>query len=134
MAFILLVQERSLVYFFIELSWNFLYLVMMWFGLKYWGLEAAGVAFFISYFCYFGLLWACVYHLNNFALSRKNLLITAGLATCFILIFLFVRILHSVYPMISGLVMTALCAGYSAARLSNHIKRSNDTAVAKRNL
>ena len=81
-AFILLAQSRSSIFFFSELFWHVVYLAIVWHGLKIWGLEATGIAFLISYIMYFFLIWWIGYRLTHFSWTKINKRLLVGMILC----------------------------------------------------
>lgn len=66
LSFSLVAAGRSRIYLFTELSWNAVFLGMIWVGLPLFGLEMAGVGFALSYLIYLLISWAMAYRVNGF--------------------------------------------------------------------
>lgn len=56
MTYSFLASNRGVWFFLIEMSWNLIFLAILYWGLDIWGLTAAGIAFFLAYVCYWLLL------------------------------------------------------------------------------
>lgn len=82
LGFILLAQGRSGVYFATEVTWNLVYISLVWFGLERWGLEATGMAFLVAYAFLFLLISLVVYRLHQFSWSKRNLTLFIALLAC----------------------------------------------------
>jgi len=78
LSFALVAAARSRIYLFIELSWNSVFIALIWAGLSGMGLEIAGVAFLICYMIYFCLLNIIVTRLHDFRWEPLSLLLLAG--------------------------------------------------------
>jgi O-antigen/teichoic acid export membrane protein len=72
-AFILVASARSGLYFGVELSWNAMYLLLVWTGLSVFGLEVAGIAFALAYGGYFAILWVVVRRVHEFEWQKTTL-------------------------------------------------------------
>jgi PST family polysaccharide transporter len=72
MGYLLIAQGRAKLYFWTELSYNLLYLVLIWGCVRLWGLPGAGVAFFGLYVYYSVLMTIVTRRVSGFAWSRAN--------------------------------------------------------------
>ena len=59
-GFILLAKATGKLYIMVELIWNGLYFVLVFFGWKYFGFKISGIAFFVAYIVYLTLLYFIV--------------------------------------------------------------------------
>lgn len=120
MGFILLAQARSRMFFFTELTWNALYMILVWFGLGFWGLPATGIAFFLCYLFYFCQLWVVVRRTSYFSWCPGNLgllfMLTASAVTVF-----FLSLLPSRFYLTLGLIVTGVITMYSWYRLKRAV-------------
>jgi len=117
MGFVMLAQGNSRLFFLAELSWNVIYLALLAIGLKFWGLQSAGIAFLLAYVFLFCLNWLFAYRLNRFVMSPGNLflfILNAGSAT-------FIFLIAGSYGIFSQLLAFLLTLGmgvYSFRRMS----------------
>lgn len=86
MSFAIVAGAHARIYFFMELSFNAVFLALIWFLLPIVGLEMTGVAFLLGYMAYFLTVYLLVRHLRGFrwqSLSLKlfglHVLLSAGL-------------------------------------------------------
>lgn len=121
MGFILVAQGRSRLYFITELSWNVIFLGLIWAGLPVWSLKATGIAYFLTHAFYFCLLWIIVYRINHFRWRIKNLVLLVIMLGCAAIIS-WVRFLPGVLPMVLGLMLTAAMGGYSFTKIYPYLK------------
>jgi PST family polysaccharide transporter len=66
LGFAFAAAARSKVFLFVQLSWNLLFLTMLWIGLPAFGLEVAGTAFLVAYAIHFLILNLIVRRLHGF--------------------------------------------------------------------
>lgn len=118
MGFILVAQARSRTYLFVELTWNILYVMLIWFGLGPWGwgLEATGIAFFLCYVFYFCQVWVIVRRTNNFTWKPGNIGLLTVLAGSAAIIFL-TSLIASGFSLMLGLMVSGILVVYSWFRL-----------------
>jgi PST family polysaccharide transporter len=72
MGFILLAKARRDLFFFSELATNAAYMGMVWLGVKYFGLNGAGMGYLGLYLFYFVLIFLIVHKLTGFSFSAEN--------------------------------------------------------------
>jgi len=77
LAFAFVAAARSRIYLFTEIFWNALFLAMAWGGLSFFGLEATGAAFTISYILYFALLTVLARRRHGFQWEKLSIQLTA---------------------------------------------------------
>jgi len=77
LAFAFVAAARSRTYLFIEILWNALFLAMAWGGLSFYGIEATGAAFTISYILYFALLTVLARRRHGFQWEKLSVQLTA---------------------------------------------------------
>lgn len=73
MSFAFVAAARSRIFLLIELTWNTVFLGLLWIGLPLIGVEAAGVAFMIAYMLYFTLVYVLTRQLFGFRWDRLSL-------------------------------------------------------------
>ncbi|OEE51103.1 O-antigen translocase [Vibrio splendidus] len=72
LGFIILAKGNSIVFFGMELIWNFSYVIFVYLGVDYFGVEATGYAFLISYLLYYMSVYVFVTNKFKFKLTKKN--------------------------------------------------------------
>jgi PST family polysaccharide transporter len=117
LAFLLLAQARTAVFFLTELGGNLVYIGCVWLGLPVWGLEATGIAFLICYVFYFFLMWVLVRCLNGFVWRKSPFRLLVALTLCSALVF-HLRSSDSHLFLPIGLLLTVAAGGYSFWRIS----------------
>jgi PST family polysaccharide transporter len=117
MGFVALAQARGGVYFFTQLSWGAVYLLVIWLGLSLGGLATVGISFFLAYVVLLGLVYGVAWRLTGFKATRKNFGLFAVLMFC-------VGATHWASwqsleaSILLGGVLTAVLAFYSLSRLN----------------
>jgi len=77
MAFVMMAKNAQKLFFWTELCSNLLYICLVWFGVKRFGLTGVGMAFVILYAVYTGTAYVIVRRLSDFCWSRENLWIAS---------------------------------------------------------
>jgi PST family polysaccharide transporter len=72
LGYMLIAKRKALLYFWTELSYNLLYVGLIWIGVRLWGLPGAGIAFFGLYIYYCLLMYVVTRRLSGFAWSAAN--------------------------------------------------------------
>jgi antigen flippase len=72
-GFVILAKGRGKVFFYTELIANSLHLCLIWFGMKWFGLNGLGMAFFVVYAFYLLMILGVVQHLSGFIWTKDNL-------------------------------------------------------------
>lgn len=116
MGFIMLAQGRSRMFFLAELSWNLSYLGLIFFGLRFWGLESTGIAFLLAYILLFGVNWLLVRRITRFAITRHNWLLILLLVVSASVVF-FARLSGGVASLLLGVTITLAVGSYAAFRI-----------------
>jgi len=75
LGFALIAAGRPWIYFFGELLWNSLYVMLIWFGLPQLELGIVGIGFAMSYLIYLGFLVLALRRLQNFKWARTSRLL-----------------------------------------------------------
>jgi len=120
MAFILVAQGRSNLFFVTELSWNLMFLGLVWGGLSTWNLKAAGIAYLLTYIIYFCTLWIIVYRVNRFFWRKKNFFLLVALLGC-TLVISWGNLLPGIFPLALGLALTASMSYFSFTMISRSL-------------
>ncbi len=116
MGFLLLAQGRSRLFFTTELSWNLMYLGLVWGGLPIWNLKATGIAYFLTHTFYFFLLWIIIFRVNRFYWRKTNLILLIVLMGCAAIIS-WARLFPGIVPLVLGLTLTLAMGSYSCLRI-----------------
>ena len=104
-SFIVLASGKGKLYFLLEMSWNLSYILLVYFGLQVFGLEATGYAFLLSYLVYLGCAFWLARHLISFHWNSANKKFGLWLLTAAVIILL-VSYYHSAATMLLGNVFT----------------------------
>src|SRR5690606_38126318 len=107
LSFALVAAVRPRIYLFVELSWNAVFIALIWSGLLGMGLEVAGVAFLVCYIIYFCLLNIIVTRLHHFRWEQLSLLLLAGHMGLSIALL----VLASTQPVLGAVASILLAAG-----------------------
>jgi len=115
MSFAIVAGAHARIYFFMELSFNLVFLALIWFLLPIVGLEITGVAFLLGYIAYFVTVYLLVRRLRNFSwhsLSLKLFGLYVLLASCLLVVSL-------IAPMVSFIVspLIAVVTGIIGLRI-----------------
>jgi PST family polysaccharide transporter len=116
MGYILLAQAHGRIYFITELFWNSCYIFLLFGGIRFWGLEATGTAFLLSYILYFFFMWFLTFKITGFTWSRENQRLLLLMTGC-LFVFIYIRYLPGIFPLLIGCILTAGMGTYSLARL-----------------
>jgi antigen flippase len=116
-GFVLLAKGKGKVFFWSELTWNVLHVILLWFGIYFFGLEGTGIAFFVLYVaCTFGT-FAIVHKISSFRWSSANI----RLGSCFTIIvafaFLLPFLLHKNVAMAASGSLTVAVTLWCLSRL-----------------
>jgi len=120
MGFILAAHGLSRLLLLMEISWNSIYLGLIWAGLPLWNLKAAGIAYFLSQVFYFALSWITVFRVNHFYWKKTNLALLLAILVCAAVIS-WARLFPDVISLAVGLLLTAVMGGYSSVRIYRSI-------------
>jgi enterobacterial common antigen flippase len=72
MGFIIVAQARQVIFFLCELAWTIVSVCLAWLCVKTFGLNGAGIAFFLSYVFHLFLIYPTVRHISDFRWSAAN--------------------------------------------------------------
>lgn len=116
-GFVLLAKGRGKIFFFSELTWNLLHLVLVWICLPLFGLEGTGIAFCGLYVgCTFGIL-AIVHKISGFWWSYANIRLGPSFAIIVAVAFLLPRLLQKNQAMVANGFLTAAISLWCLSRL-----------------
>jgi O-antigen/teichoic acid export membrane protein len=73
LGFIILAKGRSKVFFCAELVWNSSYILLVYFGLDFFGVEITGYAFAVSYLIYLSVVYFVGRTINGFQWTKNNI-------------------------------------------------------------
>lgn len=92
LSFILPAKGKSSLFFFIECVWMITYLVIIWYGIPYWGIQSTGIAFFCAYVLYLFMNLFIANKINHFLWDKNVLciLLCMGTAVCSVMILEFI--------------------------------------------
>ena len=116
-GFVLLAKGKGNTFFWSELTWNTLHLILVWLGMRFFGLEGAGIAFLVMYIaCTIGI-FAIVHKISGFGWSSANI----RLGSCFTIIvafaFLLPFLLHKGVAMVANGFLTVAVTLWCLRRL-----------------
>jgi PST family polysaccharide transporter len=115
LSFAIVAGAHARIYFFMELSFNLVFLALTWFLLPIVGLEMTGVAFLLGYIAYFVTVYVLVRRLRNFSWQSLSLKLFGSyvlLASCLLVVSL-------IAPMVSFIVspLIAVVTGLAGLRI-----------------
>lgn len=123
MGFVMMAQGKGRLFLFAEVFWNTTYLLLVAYGIKYWGANATGISFFIAYLWLCFLNWYFSYKLIGFTPNKNIMLYTTLLfATAAIIMFTINK--HNFTVMILGGFITLLVAVFSFTRITHSLGKS----------
>ncbi|NRA16454.1 MAG: O-antigen translocase [Oceanospirillaceae bacterium] len=82
LGFILLSKGCSKLYFCCEFVWNISYLVIVYYGIEYFGINIAGYAFVSSYLIYLIIVYCVCSRVNDFKWTDSNVRLIIIISTC----------------------------------------------------
>lgn len=117
MAFVMMAKNARKLYFWTELCSNLLYIGLVWFGVRLFGLNGVGMAFMALYAVYAIIAYAIVRRLIQFRFSRENLLIASVYIGVTIGTFIACHFLSFVMALSLGAVVTLVTGIFSVKKL-----------------
>jgi enterobacterial common antigen flippase len=121
MGFILLAKELKQMFFWTELASGSLYVGLVYFCLKMWGLPGAGIAFFANYLVYWGMIFLVARRVTGFTWSQANARLVMVLLPAVALVFLSSLLLSATPAIIIGSLVTLGVAVYNFRVLRNAV-------------
>jgi enterobacterial common antigen flippase len=116
LSFVLVAQGHGRTFLLTEFSGNLVYVGSVWMGLVRWGVDAAGIGYFMCYALYFFLLWSVVYLINGFKWTRSTLKLLTVIGCLTGLVFC-CSLFNFQYSFFASAVLTVLAAVYSSIKL-----------------
>lgn len=117
MGFIILAKGRQNLFLFSDLIWTIVYLALAWGGVKIFGLNGAGMAFFGSYVFHGLLSYAITRPLSGFAWSVENRKVGLLFLSLIAIVFCGFYALGFVWAVSMGTLASLLSSAYSFRRL-----------------
>jgi PST family polysaccharide transporter len=118
-GFVLLAKGKASLYFWSELAINVIQLILVWFGVKWFGLSGLGIAFFMMYVVYAPLILYIVHRESGFRWSPSNIRLGSCALCATLAVFLAAFLNLPAYStMTIGAIATALSALFSVRRLA----------------
>ncbi len=121
MGFILLAKELKKMYFWTEMASGSLYVGLVYFCLRQWGLTGAGIAFFVNYLAYWGMIFFVARRITGFTWSQANERLVTVLLPAVILVFLSSLLLSAIPAIIIGSMITVAVTVYNFRVLRNAV-------------
>ncbi len=125
MAYIILAKGKGLLYVVCECVFYVSYLVFVYAGWEYYSLKITGIAFLISYICYFFFVWASARRIAQFSFSRVNVTHTVFFLSLILLVFLGLERAEQPWRVVLELAVIGGACAYSLLRLRKHINFSS---------
>lgn len=117
-GFVLLAKGKGMIFFLTELTANAIHVALVWLGISYFGLEGAGMAFFIMYIIVTIMIFMVVSKVSDFrwtAISKRLIWI---MSIAIALAFLLPRFMDKKNALLFGGILTLSSAIYSMRALS----------------
>lgn len=131
MSFVLAAMARRKLFFTTQISWNAVYLLLVFFGLPLFGLQITGIAFFLCYLLDIVLNYFITRKINNFHLAKYNLALLTTILISSALIFAMSAI-SEMLAATAGLVISISFGIYSLRRIINLTGNSSNGNFVKR--
>ena len=106
LSFSIIAAARSKIFFFMELSFNIVFLLTIWCYLPILGLNAAAIAFLLGYVVYFAVVSTLAHFLQGFRWQRATFMILAMHATLAVMLLMLARVVPEVAAIASVCVAT----------------------------
>lgn len=120
-GYVLLAKGRAGIFMLTEFATNGFHLLLLWFGLKWFGLPGLGMAFAATYVVSAMLLLPIVFSLTGFVWRAENPKLIGLAVAALIAVFLLTGALNKVISTAGGLVITLAAAGLGARELARKI-------------
>jgi PST family polysaccharide transporter len=117
MGFILLAKGLRKIFIWTELAKNLSYVIMVWLGVKFFGVAGSGMAFFGMYVVYYLIIHAVTKRVSGFAWSGVNLRLSLLLAPPLAVACISWHFLPSAAAMVLGLLLTVVTGFLSSRKL-----------------
>jgi antigen flippase len=116
-GYIVLAKGMGKTFFSIELGWNLLYLLLVWIGVRLFGLTATGIGFFATYFVIFIVTYIIVVRVNRFTYQLEFVRLLVGSLGA-VLSVLLLGSFSPVTAYVAGGILAIAFAVYSVRRIS----------------
>lgn len=120
MSIVLLAQNRQFEFFVVETLWAVSYVAILYLGLGVWGLDAAGIGFFVSYVIYAASLWLILFRTATVRLRKGPVMFAAILFLIGLTVSLVARVEY--WGPVVGLICTAGLGVYSIKTIHNRVR------------
>lgn len=117
MAFVMMAKNSQKLFFWTELFSNTLYVVLVWFGVRSFGLNGVGMAFVMLYAVYAAIAYLIVRYLTGFRWSQENLWIASVYGLLAIGVFAAGRFLPLLPALGLGFLITTTTGVFSVKKL-----------------
>ncbi len=118
MGFIIVAKGRQNLFIFSEVAWAVVSLALTWLCVSHFGLNGAGIAFFLSYVFHGLLVYPIVRRLSGFRWSRENLQAGAMFFSIIAIVFCGFSYLSRPVAVTLGTIAVILTSGYSIRLLA----------------
>ena len=118
MGYVLLAKGVGKMFFWIELCNDVTYLMLIWIGVKWFGLTGTGIAFFGSYVAYIIFINIVIRRLINFKFSAANIQLSGFSITVISVNFVSWYLLPGAIFFVFGTIVTIYAGIYSIKRMS----------------
>jgi PST family polysaccharide transporter len=132
MGFILLAKGARRAFFWSELATGTLQLALVWLGVRYFGLNGAGIAFFGSYLFYWILIYLIVRSITGFRWSTENKRVGALFALLISAVFVGPYLVDSILVTICGAVVAFAAGVYSIRKICTLVPMERFPGPARR--
>jgi enterobacterial common antigen flippase len=119
MGFIILAKGAKNWFFLSELAWTAVYVAVAWACVNVFGVNGAGIAFFISYMFHVLMIYLIVQQLSGFQCSSTNLIVILILVFTVTVVFCSFYVLSYPWEMVFGIFSVIAISVYSIRALLN---------------
>jgi O-antigen/teichoic acid export membrane protein len=120
-GFIIVAKNRQVLFFSAELAWTVVNVGLTWLCLQWYGLNGAGIAFFVSYMFHGFATYPIVRWLSGFRWSSANLKTASFSLSLTAAAFCGFQVLSPLQAVVFGISITVLSAAYSIGALTRLI-------------
>ena len=121
MGYIIVAKNDQKLFFFAELAWTVVYLVLAWLCVKTFSLNGAGIAFFWSYIFHVAMIYFIVRKLTDFRWTTENIKTSSFFLSLIAIVFASFYVLPNWLTIVIGTLATLLSSVYSIRVLVNFI-------------
>ena len=134
MGIILLAKGNSKWLIFSETSANFIHIVLIWVGLKCFGVLGVAIAFFVLYVGYTFLMKFISYKISGFRWNSEVCRLLVAILFSTTVLFLVIQFVQEIYAMIIGVVVVALVTIFCLRELIKRIGFEHKIALMIRRI